>query len=302
MLTRGLDVSHYQGAVNWKARRAQYNLGFAAAKCTEGTTFVDSQYATNRINAAAAGLPLIAYHYARPEASSAASQAARFVKAAGKVQGLCLDLEASQLSQSATNAWLKAFGDALLTLAPGVTTFAYLGGYASNGSGAGASEHFHRWWYPRYPGSTSWPSTFAPTISGNTTGWLTPDIWQFSPDMAGMDANVSPHSVTELFSGDDMLSSADLAAIRAAVWDAEFPYPVAGSKDYPAHTHLTYANRNAAFAFQGLPVISAKLDALPDAVLAKLPPSAVGGITPEQVKQAVKDALAEGVGQPAATS
>lgn len=203
-MIRGLDVSHYQGRVNWAALKAQYNLSFGAAKASEGTGFTDSQFAWNWAAMKSAGLRRIAYHFARPEASSALVQATRFVNIVKPKPGdaLCLDLEASQLSQGATNAWMRAFGAALRDLAPGVVTIAYLGGYAANGSGQAAVTAFDRWWYPRYPGITYWPATFEPRVSGNTTGFKVPPaphIWQFTPDMAGRDADVSNLTVSELF-------------------------------------------------------------------------------------------------------
>ena len=42
----GPDVSHYQGAVNWPAIKSA-GVGFAIAKATEGTTYVDTQFKAN---------------------------------------------------------------------------------------------------------------------------------------------------------------------------------------------------------------------------------------------------------------
>lgn len=336
-LTRGLDVSHYQGAVNWKARRDQYNLSFGAAKCTEGTTFTDSQFAANWAGIKAAGLRRIAYHYARPEAGSALAQAKRLVAVAnpqaaprsvkrlipGPIRralgvsvpegdAVCLDLEVSQLSQSETNAWMRAFGDALRTLAPGVTTFVYLGGYAANGSGQGSVGHFDRWWYPRYPGSTSWPSTYSPRIDANTTGWKAPPaphIWQFTPDMAGMDADVSNLTIAQLFSQTDSggLSVADVDTILARIDGvaanvlalATITSSRVGDPSTPpgeAHSLATWISAIDANAYAAKVALAGLTpEAIADAVIARLP-AAEQGVTADQVKQAVKDALREGVG------
>jgi GH25 family lysozyme M1 (1,4-beta-N-acetylmuramidase) len=44
----GLDVSKWQGIVNWKKMVAtQANLGFAMCKATQGATFIDSKFRTN---------------------------------------------------------------------------------------------------------------------------------------------------------------------------------------------------------------------------------------------------------------
>ena len=289
-MIRGLDASHFQGSLNWTQLRDKYHLSFAGAKCTEGTSFTDSQYDHNRAGVRAAGLKVIAYHYARPEASSAATQARRFVGLAGDVDALCLDLEVSKLNQSATNDWMRSFGDALHQLAPGVTTIAYLGGYAANGSGQSAVNHFDRWWYPRYPGVNAWPVQFSPRIDSNTTGWKAPPaphIWQFTPDMGGMDANVSNLTVDQLF-GDDMPTAQEIAN---AVWATALQ---GGGGSASAEAWLTQANIGAKDGRDAANVAVGLIQGLPDAVVAKLPPASTGGLTPDQVKQAVKDALKEG--------
>lgn len=65
----GIDVSRWQGAVDWHAVKAD-GYRFAFIKATEGVTIDDPNYATNRAGAAAAGLHLGAYHYARPGGST----------------------------------------------------------------------------------------------------------------------------------------------------------------------------------------------------------------------------------------
>lgn len=243
-MIRGLDLNHYNGAVNLSTLKSRHGLSFVGAKCTEGTGYTDTEYAHNRSQAAALGLPLIAYHFARPEASSALTQARRLVDTAGHVQGLCLDLEASQLSQSATNAWMREFGDDLRALAPDVTTFVYLGGYAANGSGQGSVGHFDHWWYPRYPGLTSWPTSYSPNVGGNTTGWHVPpapSIWQFTDNLGGIDGNVSNLTIDQLFSGANMpLSPADIAAI----WAYGIPSKRPAGGDVPAAAYLSSIDLN----------------------------------------------------------
>jgi lysozyme len=240
---RGIDVSHYQGAVNWSTLTRQYGLAFGAAKCTESMSFTDSEFRRNWSGMKAAGLRRIAYHYGRPEAGSPAAQAARLVNAVKSAGGLrpgldalCLDLEASALSQAATNAWMRAFGDALRKLAPGVTTIVYLGGYAANGSGLHAVDHFDRWWFPRYPWGNgiakAWPSTYAPHLSGNTTGWSLPHLWQWTPNLAGRDADVSGLSVAELF-GPVVTAGSRIPNIPTIPEPEDDPMFLVSVKDHP---------------------------------------------------------------------
>lgn len=59
---QGIDVSHYQGLVNWKSVKAT-GISFAIAKATGGTEFVDSQFNNNWHGMREAGLIRGAYHF-----------------------------------------------------------------------------------------------------------------------------------------------------------------------------------------------------------------------------------------------
>jgi lysozyme len=73
----GLDVSRYQGTINWNSVKAA-GYSFAFAKASEGTTIVDSTFATNWNGMKAAGIFRGAYHFFRP-AQDALTQAQKFV-------------------------------------------------------------------------------------------------------------------------------------------------------------------------------------------------------------------------------
>jgi GH25 family lysozyme M1 (1,4-beta-N-acetylmuramidase) len=79
----GLDVSHYQGAINWASvKSAGYT--FAWAKATEGGSgSPDAFFAGNISGAKAAGVYIGAYHFAHPEANSPATEADFFWSVAG---------------------------------------------------------------------------------------------------------------------------------------------------------------------------------------------------------------------------
>jgi GH25 family lysozyme M1 (1,4-beta-N-acetylmuramidase) len=63
---RGIDVSHYQGRIDWR-RVARSGHHFAIAKATEGRTYIDRTYLRNKVLAEANGLAFGAYHFARPD-------------------------------------------------------------------------------------------------------------------------------------------------------------------------------------------------------------------------------------------
>jgi hypothetical protein len=297
-MIRGRDVSHYQGDVDWAGLAADEHLSFGAAKCSEGLSFVDSYFKQNRSRIKAAGLSFISYHYATPSASSARAQAAKHVALSDPQPGdaLCLDLEKSSLNQSATNAWMRAYGDALHDLAPGITTIAYLGGYAANGSGQSAVDHFDRWWYPRYPGQTTWPTVYAPRVDLNTTGWAAPPaphIWQFTPASKGMDANVSNLTIDQLFNTGDTMPTA--AEIVDELFARQMTNPLDPSGNTQARFDTMFEQtfgqaRSVNLALPGL------ADKIAQAVFDKLPPAQVGGLTRQDVVDALTQVLVNGTG------
>lgn len=84
-LTYGIDVSHWQGLINWTSVRAD-GIVYAITKATEGTTITDSRFTTNMTAGRAAGVIMGTYHFARPGStpditSDALSEARAYVKA-----------------------------------------------------------------------------------------------------------------------------------------------------------------------------------------------------------------------------
>ena len=64
----GIDVSHYQSAINWDTVAAQ-SIEFAFVKATEGLTHNDSLYCFNWDEMKRVGLKRGAYHFFRPRVS-----------------------------------------------------------------------------------------------------------------------------------------------------------------------------------------------------------------------------------------
>ncbi len=76
----GVDVSSYQGEVDWDLLRRQ-GVDFAFIKATEGSGLTDPCFARNRAGAEAAGVIAGAYHFFSYD-SPGATQAANFLAAA----------------------------------------------------------------------------------------------------------------------------------------------------------------------------------------------------------------------------
>ena len=110
----GIDVSHHQDAIDW-AQVAASGVRFAIAKATEGQTFVDSMYATNKFAAESNGVAFSAYHFAKPDdtPNDAILEADHFVDTAQLVPGNllpALDIEKTGgLTQTELTEWILAW-------------------------------------------------------------------------------------------------------------------------------------------------------------------------------------------------
>jgi GH25 family lysozyme M1 (1,4-beta-N-acetylmuramidase) len=108
---QGIDVSHWQGGINW-TRVANYGIDFAIAKATQGTWMVDQYYPRNAHRARNHGIRFTAYHFAQPgrRPYSAVRQADFFLSRAklGPTDLVpALDMERSGgLSPTALRTWV----------------------------------------------------------------------------------------------------------------------------------------------------------------------------------------------------
>ena len=91
---RGVDVSNYQGDIDWNMLSKE-GIDFAFIKATEGSTFVDRKFQANFENALKQDIFVGAYHFFSFE-SSGKIQAENFIKTVPNVSGLLppvVDLE-----------------------------------------------------------------------------------------------------------------------------------------------------------------------------------------------------------------
>ena len=76
----GIDVSHYQGDINWKAVK-EYGIDFAFIKCLQGKSRVDECFHTNMRNAIANDIPVGVYVYSKAKTiDDAVAEAKRVIK------------------------------------------------------------------------------------------------------------------------------------------------------------------------------------------------------------------------------
>lgn len=83
---RGVDVSAYQGEIDWSVLAAQ-DIRFAFIKATEGSGFTDRMFAANWEGAKRAGLRVGAYHFFSFD-SGGDTQADRFIAEVEKTEGM----------------------------------------------------------------------------------------------------------------------------------------------------------------------------------------------------------------------
>jgi GH25 family lysozyme M1 (1,4-beta-N-acetylmuramidase) len=116
----GIDVSHWQGTIDWPSV-ASSGVRFVFMKASESQTYVDATYETNRAGAEAAGLDVGAYHFAQPDTTKkdAKKEADHFVDTAQPAKGELLpvlDLERNNGLDAATmrdwvSNWLSEVTD-----------------------------------------------------------------------------------------------------------------------------------------------------------------------------------------------
>lgn len=92
---RGVDVSSYQGDIDWQVLSKQDNISFAFIKATEGSSFVDPCFEYNYKEALKTTLRVGAYHFFSFD-SSGKTQAQNFIENVAKTENMLppvVDLE-----------------------------------------------------------------------------------------------------------------------------------------------------------------------------------------------------------------
>lgn len=184
---QGIDVSDWQGLVNWAT--AANGLTFAICRATEGlggpgTASPDPWLAANWAGMRAAGLARGAYHFLHP-ALDGASQARYFVSVLRALPGglqpsdmLMLDNETYGPSGVATSAVARAFMAELRSLCPHnpIAVYTYMS-FAKAGYCQGLGG---------YPLWIAYPSSTPPSLTG--TPWSSWAFWQWGVRGTDQDA------------------------------------------------------------------------------------------------------------------
>jgi lysozyme len=191
----GIDVSNWQGAVDWPAVAAA-GYRFAFAKATDGTGFSDWTFPANWAGIAAAGLRRCAYHFERPAEGGPVAQADFFLATVADGGGWApCDLAALDLEDGSGHL----AGWALAWLAPvearlGCPPLFYSGRWFTGPHGLEGPAALGRYplWLADYPGRAP-DAMIAPP-----PGWDHVSIWQWTsglivPGVAGgVDGDLAP--------------------------------------------------------------------------------------------------------------
>jgi GH25 family lysozyme M1 (1,4-beta-N-acetylmuramidase) len=179
----GLDVSSWQGNVDWAAVAANGGR-FALVKATESTTYVNPYFTQQYVGSYQAGLVRGAYHFALPDRSTGAAQADFFAAHGGawsadnQTLPGALDIEYNPygptcygLSQAAMAAWVESFAveyQALTGRWPVIyTTTNWWKQCTGNYAGLGTR-------------SPLWIACWCQTVGQLPAGWAAYAFWQWS--------------------------------------------------------------------------------------------------------------------------
>jgi lysozyme len=167
---QGIDVSHFQGTVNWQEVKLA-GMKFAIVKATEGQTSVDPQFKNNWQNIHAAGLLRGAYHFFDAGVDGSA-QARHFLQTAPLAAGdlpPVIDVEAAASAGNATilqevQNWLNTVEQALNRLPMIYTTASFWNSHLNHNFG-------------NYP---LWVAEYGVAVPKIPAGWSNWQFWQYS--------------------------------------------------------------------------------------------------------------------------
>jgi lysozyme len=169
-----IDISHYQRVTSWAAVK---NAGIEGviAKATESSSFVDPLFLSHMRAAHGQGLPVGAYHFARPDTSlgDAVREADHFLRVISSVDlelRPVLDLEAESLPYQALDDWVLTWCDRVADGA-GVDPMIYTGNWFVNASLEPNKDlvRYGLW-------IAHWTSALKPTIP---KPWTEHVLWQY---------------------------------------------------------------------------------------------------------------------------
>jgi GH25 family lysozyme M1 (1,4-beta-N-acetylmuramidase) len=206
----GIDVSHWQGSINWTSVRNS-GVEFAFMKATQGTTYVDPTFAANAQNATNAGVLVGPYHFCNLNTDTSnpldpVNEANHFLDVIQPYynSGLYLppvaDVEgfpafgSTAEARAFTSAWVQSFSDTIYG-ALGVRPIIYGSLSTANSYYTSSVASQHELWLAWWKSS----GTSNPPTPADTPLWGPWQFWQWtdSGSIPGIAGNVD----RDLFNG-----------------------------------------------------------------------------------------------------
>ncbi len=194
-----IDLSHFNNVTDFNAVKGDGIVG-VIHKATEGTSYVDSQYAARRSEALAAGLWWGAYHFATGD--DATAQANHFLSVVNPGENDLLILDFEQNTGSGGNMSLAGAEQFVTQIekATGRWPGFYSGSYIKELLGSGTNQTLANCWF--------WLSEYcsSPNVPAN---WPTWTMWQYTDGQSGPE----PHSVNGVGNCDRDQFNGDMAGL-----------------------------------------------------------------------------------------
>ncbi len=218
--TNGLDVSHYDGTIDWSMVQAS-GRAFAFARATDGTSYVDPTFAANWSGMKQAGVIRGAYHFFEPGMDPVA-QATFFVQTMGALAAddlpPALDFEVAGTDAGAAAADALTFLTTVESLT-GRRPIVYASATFVNSSLANPA------WLEGYSAWVANWSVSCPNVPAPWTSWT---FWQSSDTGSVPGAQTGPVTDLDVFDG----SLADLQTfVAGSLVDAGAPGDGGGTGD-----------------------------------------------------------------------
>ncbi|WP_433581238.1 GH25 family lysozyme [Paenibacillus amylolyticus] len=186
---QGIDVSRYQGKINWLQVKAD-KCEFVFIKATEGQTYTDPNFTANVKGALSAGLLVGTYHFLKATSAAAAkAEAVHYAKSLEEIGGAkalqlppVMDYENNPggISKAQINIVARTFLSELERLT-GIKPIIYTGNSFAGNFDASLSSY--DLWIARYSDTR---------VPDDQPAWKSWDIWQYSESgkVPGISGNV----------------------------------------------------------------------------------------------------------------
>lgn len=207
--TPGIDVSRWQGTINWTSVRNS-GVRFAFAQATRGLTSPNDNFVANMNNGKTAGVYMSAYHFAFPAESTPEVQADYFwslagphIKADGKSLMPLLDMETwtGHVGATSYTDWANKWCNRVIAkaAAQGVTVKPII--YSSACFMCNFNSGISQWgaFIANYNGQD--PNTGSPwNVCSNCNHWGTWHFWQYTD--TGSVPGVTGNCDKDMYNGD----------------------------------------------------------------------------------------------------